>query len=316
MTKKEVENFSTQNDDPTLKKNKKKSGCLKWVLIAIGIFILLSACTAFLTGDDSNENNKDSKKTETSFTPPPVTKEENNEVEKKEKTKEKETREDKDDQVPREHKNALRSAEQYNEIMPMSKAGLFQQLTSEAGDGFPEEAAQYAIDNLDANYKENALKSAKNYQEIMPMSDNELYNQLTSDAGEKYTPEEAQYAIDNLDEAPKEKETREDKDDAVPREYKNALRSAEQYNEMMPMSKAGLFQQLTSETGDGFPEEAAQYAIDNLDANYKENALKSAKNYQEIMPMSDNELYNQLTSDAGEKYTAEEAQYAIDNLEN
>ena len=37
--------------------------------------------------------------------------------------------------------------------MPMSKAGLYDQLTSSAGDQYPEDAAQYAIDNLEADYK-------------------------------------------------------------------------------------------------------------------------------------------------------------------
>ncbi|WP_210142674.1 Ltp family lipoprotein [Staphylococcus sp. GDY8P42P] len=105
-------------------------------------------------------------------------------------------------------------------------------------------------------------------------------------------------------------------DDGVSREFKNALKSAQDYQEFMPMSKAGLYDQLTSSAGDQYPEDAAQYAIDNLDADYKENALKSAENYQEFMPMSDKELFDQLTSDAGDQYTQEEAQYAIDNIEN
>ena len=105
-------------------------------------------------------------------------------------------------------------------------------------------------------------------------------------------------------------------DDGVSREFKNALKSAQDYQEVMPMSKAGLYDQLTSSAGDQYPEDAAQYAIDNLEADYKENALKSAESYQEIMPMSDKELFDQLTSDAGDKYTQEEAQYAIDNIEN
>lgn len=108
----------------------------------------------------------------------------------------------------------------------------------------------------------------------------------------------------------------EKKDNSVSREYKNALKSAQNYQNVMPMSKAGLYEQLTSSAGDQYPAEAAQYAIDNLNADYKKNALKSAKNYQDIMPMSDKELFEQLTSDSGDKYTREEAQYAIDNIDN
>lgn len=100
--------------------------------------------------------------------------------------------------VPRELKNALKSAQNYIDIMPFSEAGLYKQLTSEYGGKFPVEAAQYAIKNVDANYNEEALESAKNYQKVMPMSDQDLFDQLTSEHGEQFTKEQAQYAIDNL----------------------------------------------------------------------------------------------------------------------
>ena len=92
--------------------------------------------------------------------------------------------------------------------------------------------------------------------------------------------------------------------------------SAETYSDMMHMSKAGIYDQLTSSAGDKYPDNAAQYAVDNLKANYKNNALESAKNYIDMMDMSDDELYDQLTSDAGDKFTEEEAQYAVDHLED
>lgn len=60
------------------------------------------------------------------------------------------------------------------------------------------EAAQYAVDHLQADYNANALAKAKSYQEMMSMSSAAIYDQLVSSAGEKFTPEEAQYAIDNL----------------------------------------------------------------------------------------------------------------------
>lgn len=108
--------------------------------------------------------------------------------------------EEPEEKVSREFENALRSAENYVDIMPMSEKGLYKQLTSEAGEGYPEDAAQYAIDNVEVDYNEQALKSAINYQEIMPMSDDALLQQLTSDAGDQYTTEQAQYAVDNLPE--------------------------------------------------------------------------------------------------------------------
>ena len=103
-------------------------------------------------------------------------------------------------------------------------------------------------------------------------------------------------------------------EDNIPTEYKSALRKAKSYADTMNMSKAGIYDQLTSEYGEKFTVEAAQYAIDNITVDWKENAFKKAKSYQETMSMSPAAIYDQLISEYGEKFTAEEAQYAIDNL--
>ena len=82
--------------------------------------------------------------------------------------------------------------------MHMSKQGIYDQLTSEYGEGFAPDAAQYAVDNVEADWNKNALEKAKEYQNLMSMSRNAIYEQLISEYGEKFTPQEAQYAIDNL----------------------------------------------------------------------------------------------------------------------
>jgi len=99
-------------------------------------------------------------------------------------------------------------------------------------------------------------------------------------------------------------------------EEKNALKKAESYSKTMYMSKAGIYKQLTSEYGEGFTAEAAQYAIDNITADWNANALAKAKSYQTTMNMSKQNIYKQLISEYGEKFTTEEAQYAIDHLED
>ena len=99
-----------------------------------------------------------------------------------------------------EEKNALKKAETYSSTMHMSKSGIYKQLTSEYGEGFTAEAAQYAIDNLEADWNANALAKAKDYQKNMNMSKSAIYKQLTSEYGEGFTDSEAQYAVDNLDE--------------------------------------------------------------------------------------------------------------------
>lgn len=98
-------------------------------------------------------------------------------------------------------------------------------------------------------------------------------------------------------------------------EYQSALKSAQSYSKTMHMSKQGVYDQLTSEYGGKFPADAAQYAIDNVQADWNANALESAKSYQKTMNMSKNAIYDQLISEYGGKFTKEEAQYAVDNLE-
>lgn len=113
-----------------------------------------------------------------------------------------------------------------------------------------------------------------------------------------------------------ETKTEEPKAPEVPVEYKNALAKAESYSELMHMSKAGIYDQLTSEFGEMFSPEAAQYAVDNMKADWNANALAKAKEYQETMQMSPERIREQLTSEYGEKFTPEEADYAIQNLNN
>ena len=83
----------------------------------------------------------------------------------------------------------------------------------------------------------------------------------------------------------------------------------------MQMSKQATYDQLISEQGGQFAAEEAQYAVDNLQADYKANALEQAKSYQETMNMSHEAIRDQLVSEYGGQFTQEEADYAIDNLE-
>lgn len=114
----------------------------------------------------------------------------------------------------------------------------------------------------------------------------------------------------------KEEKAAKDAKDNVPKEYQSALKTADTYANKMNLSKKGLYQQLTSDYGEKFPKEAAQYAVDNVKADWKKNALATAKTYQDKMNMSRSAIHDQLVSDYGGKFTEEEAQYAMDNLEN
>ncbi|TFD18011.1 Ltp family lipoprotein [Cryobacterium sp. TMT2-23] len=101
---------------------------------------------------------------------------------------------------------------------------------------------------------------------------------------------------------------------AVPAEFASALVKAASYSKTMHMSKVGLFGQLTSEYGERFSPEAAQYAVDNVQSDWNANALAKAKSYQESMAMSPESIREQLTSEYGEQFTPEEADYAIQHL--
>ena len=101
---------------------------------------------------------------------------------------------------------------------------------------------------------------------------------------------------------------------SVPAEYKSALNKATSYSNTMHMSKQGIYNQLVSDYGEQFSAEAAQYAIDNVSADWNANALAKAKNYQSTMNMSPAAIHDQLISEYGEKFTKAEADYAIQHL--
>lgn len=101
----------------------------------------------------------------------------------------------------------------------------------------------------------------------------------------------------------------------VTQEYLNALNRGLSYAQNLHMSKKAVYDQLTSSYGEGFPADAAQYAIDNMTGiDWNANTLEKAKQYYYNMSMSKSAVYDQLTSEYGEQFTTSEAQYAIDHL--
>ena len=154
-----------------------------------------------------------------------------------------------EDPTPKEYRNALAKAQLYVNMMHMSKARLYTQLTSPYGERFSEEAAQYALEHVKADWKENALKTAENYSRTMHMSKARIYDQLTSEYGEKFTAEEAQYAIDTIQ-----------------ADWNaNALATARNYRDNLHMSPSAIQNQLTSSYGEKFSQEEAQWAMEHLD---------------------------------------------------
>ncbi|KKO79088.1 hypothetical protein WU87_07400 [Corynebacterium minutissimum] len=172
-------------------KKKKKGGCLKWGAGAIAVLVLGSA--ALNAGSDGDDpTNTAASEPSTSITAVDI----NNAAADVESAAG-DTGSD-DNAVPTEHKNALRAAKRYVDFSAFSEAKLYDQLTSEYGSQFSPEAAQYAVDTVNADWMAEAVEAAENYQEMMPMSGPALLDQLTSEYGEKFTMEEAQHAVSTL----------------------------------------------------------------------------------------------------------------------
>ena len=147
---------------------KKQGGVVKWIIIGV-VAIAVIGSAAGKSGSDSpsgaqSASNSASSAPETS----PSVSEETTAEPAPEVTAEPEAtpqtssaESEPEENIPTEYKSALKSAEAYSKIMHMSKTGIYDQLTSEYGDKFSAEAAQYAVDNLEADWNENALASAQ-----------------------------------------------------------------------------------------------------------------------------------------------------------
>lgn len=115
-------------------------------------------------------------------------------------------------------------------------------------------------------------------------------------------------SVEPESESVESKASEESSEPEISREYENALNGANGYLDYTSFSKTGLYDQLIYE---GYPEDAAQYAVDNVKTDWNENALQAAIDYLDYTSFSNQGLYDQLVY---EGYTAEQAQYAIDNL--
>ena len=201
--------------------------------------------------------------------------------------------------IPAKYKNVLEDAIFFSNTLEMSKAKVYDALVQ--GKKFTAEEIQYAMDNIEVDWKENAIKVVKSYggtkQYAMDyLSKVEMYEYLISES-QMFTIEEAQYAVDN---AGIDWET-------------NALGKVRLENNdlLASESKIETYNHLIL---DGFTIEEAQYAVDNAGVDWKTNALHAAEHHNMLhkFSLSKAEIYNYLTFNC--KFTTEEAQYAIEEL--
>ena len=139
----QFQEYQQQQEEEKKRKRKKGWlwGCSGCLVLLILLIIGLTSCTGAFINEADKEINKDSS----------------------------EVKEDKNSS--KEQTAALNSAKNYADGMNMSKQGIYDQLTSSAGDKFSKKDAQYAIDHLKADYKKNALKSAESYHCLLYTSD-------------------------------------------------------------------------------------------------------------------------------------------------
>src|SRR5690625_7126454 len=84
----------------------------------------------------------------------------------------------------------------------------------------------------------------------------------------------------------------------------------------MYMSKQGICDQRVSEYGGQFSEEAAQYAVDTIDADWNQNALESAEVYSDMMHMSKQGIFDQLISEYGDQFTEDRSEEHTSELQS
>lgn len=99
---------------------------------------------------------------------------------------------------------------------------------------------------------------------------------------------------------------------------KEAYESAERYVDAAGISRQGLIDQLSSESGGGFAPEDAEFAVEELEqrdgVNWNKEAEEAARFYLDITEYSRQALTDQLSSEYGDKFTREQAEWAADKV--
>lgn len=98
--------------------------------------------------------------------------------------------------------------------------------------------------------QENAVRAAENYLDFMPFSKKGLIEQLSSPAGDNYSRDVAEFAVAHIESDVDWNE--------------QAVKAAQNYLDLMAFSRSGLIEQLTSDAGDGYTREQAEYAADEV----------------------------------------------------
>ena len=159
----------------------------RWWLVAV-VFVIVAASAASGGSDDSGttKDNSSSQSTDAEKRGAAATK------------KDAEPAEDAEPEMTSGQENALKAGQNYIDMMPFSKAGLIQQLSSEMGDGYTKADATFAANNVDVDWNAEAVEAAQNYLDTMPFSRDGLIEQLSASMGDKFTKAQAVYGADKV----------------------------------------------------------------------------------------------------------------------
>lgn len=163
-----------------LVKKKEMNNILKYAIIAVAWIVYLIIAFSGSGGDSTKTKNASDVNNKTTVTTEATTK---STIQKQDET----TKEN--SYIPTEYYNAWVSARNYLKTQYFSKKGLIEQLKYEK---YSEKACDYAIKNLDVDWKVQAVGSAKQYLDTMSFSKQELIEQLEYDG---FTHEEAIYGV-------------------------------------------------------------------------------------------------------------------------
>lgn len=179
---------------PAGEQPEKKGGWLKWVLIAVAVLFLIGMCSVAIGGGDEEPAGFAAVTSEPVAPASPGTdtgaEQEEAPAAQAEPAPQPEPEPEPEpavEQVPREFQNAVRSANQYLDFTSFSRLGLIDQLMFE---DYSPEAAEYAVDQVGADWNEQAAKKAEEYLDFTSFSRQGLVDQLLF---EKFTPEQAEY---------------------------------------------------------------------------------------------------------------------------
>ena len=102
------------------------------------------------------------------------------------------------------------------------------------------------------------------------------------------------------------------------REQQNAYKAGLSYLEFMSFSRQGLIDQLSSEYGDQYPLEVAEFAVNAIEedglVDWDAECEEAAESYLSFMTFSKQELIDQLCSDYGDQFTREQAERAVEKV--